>query len=78
MPKNDDYTLADFERAYSYLPRRERRIAAKEQYRLYSEANPHLILDIHSLKDPTCGDAVHAIATDTNQRAAARRLGVAS
>jgi len=79
MPKND-YTLADYERAYRDAypdwSRGDIRRAAKEGYRLYSEADPNLILDMHDLRDPTCGDAVHNIRTAHNNRAAARRLGL--
>lgn len=79
MPKNDtDYTLADWERAYREAypdwSRREIRIAAKEDHRRYSEAAPHLILDIHTLKDPTCGEAEYNLRAQANRVAAARRV----
>lgn len=53
------------------------REAKKEYKRRHSEANPNLILDIHTLKDPTCGEAEFNLRTAANRRAAERRIGVA-
>lgn len=82
MPKNNDYTLADFERAYRDAypdwSRGDIRRAAKADFRLYSEAKPHLILDIHNLHDPTCGEAEFNLRAEANQSAAARRVEVAA
>lgn len=51
------------------------REAKKEYRRRRSEAAPHLILDIHDLKDPTCGEAEYNLRRAANAQAAARRAG---
>lgn len=80
MPETD-YTLAELENLYREAnpgaPRSEVRREAKAEFRRRSEAAPHLILDIHTLKDPTCGEAEFNLRTAANRRAAERRIGVA-
>lgn len=51
-----------------------RREARKEYKRRRSEAAPHLILDIHDLRDPTCGEAEFNLRQERNRAAAARRV----
>ena len=82
MPKNYEYTKTQLKRLYleanpGASESKARREAEKEYKRRNAEAKPHLILDIHSLKDPTCGEAEFNLRTAANRAAAAQRLGVA-